>query len=198
MRKYLLVMSILVAVVVGTLFVRHAILAPARAAAFNLAAINGITVGQTTEAELLRRTAFQTVDRECYQADCFYHMETENKFLGRLHLAPDVYMSTGVSVTNGLVTGVLVFTMKTGQPAISFRQPEKMPSGCNSDPCVQRLMLPNKTLTGISIQFSSASDLRNHVPELVNSECFSRLHGCKTAAEFVPITKNMNLEAAAH
>ncbi len=59
MRKYLLVMSILVAVVAGIVFVERTILAPAQAAAFNLAAINGITVGQTTEAELLRRSAFQ-------------------------------------------------------------------------------------------------------------------------------------------
>ena len=191
-------MSILVAVVAGIVFVRHAILAPARAAAFNLAAINGITVGQTTEAELLRRSAFQAVDRECFHADCSYQMVTENKFLSRLHLAPATHMSAVVFVRDGMVTGVLVFTMKTGQPAISFRQKGKMPSDCNSDPCVQRLMLPNKELMGISILFSTDSTMRNHMPELVNSECFSRLHGCKTAAEFVPILKNLNLEATAH
>ena|ERR1700761_5337702 len=197
MKKYLIPIIILSIAGAG-IFIRYLIVSPARAAAVNLEAINGITVGQTTEAELLGRRAFQTVDRECFHADCFYHMETENKLLSRLHLAPATHMSTGVSVTNGLVTGVLVFIMKTGQPAISFRQQEKMPSGCNSNPCVQRFVLPNKTLTGIGIRFNSDSDMRNHMPEVVNSGCFSRLHGCKTAAELLPITKNLDLEATAH
>ena len=131
MKKYLIPIIIVSLVGIG-IFIRYQILAPARAAAFNLEAINGITVGQTSEADLLGRSAFQTADRECIHADCFYHMETENKLLSRLHLAPATHMSTGVWVRDGMVTGVLVFTMKAGQPAISFRQVEKMPSDCSS------------------------------------------------------------------
>jgi hypothetical protein len=180
------------------LFIRYQILAPARAAAFNLESINGITVGQTSEAELLGRSAFQTADRECFHADCFYHMETENKLLSRLHLAPATHMSTSVWVRDGMVTSVLVSTKKKGQTAVSFRQVEKMPSDCNSNPCVKRLIPPNKTLMGIAILFNSDSAIRNHMPEVVNSECFSRLHGCKSSQELLPFTKDLNLEATAH
>ena len=52
MKKYLAAIIVLGIVVAGV-FIRHAIAAPARDAARNLAAINGLTVGQTTEAELL-------------------------------------------------------------------------------------------------------------------------------------------------
>ena len=86
MKKYL-VLSILAILVAAGIFIRYEIVAPARAAARSLAAINGIRVGQT-EAELLGRSDFQTIDRHCFGAECFYHMETENKFLNRLHLAP--------------------------------------------------------------------------------------------------------------
>ena len=197
MKKYLIPIIIVSLVGIG-IFIRYQILAPARAAAFNLEAINGLTVGQTSEAELLGRTAFQTIDRECSNTDCSYQMVTENKLLSRLHLAPATHMATVVFVREGMVSGVLVFTMKTGQPAISFRQVEKIPSDCNSTPCVKRLVLPNKELMGISILFNGDSAMRNHMPEVVNSDCFSRLHGCKSSEEFLPYTKNLNLEAAAH
>jgi len=179
----------------GVLFIKHVIAAPARATERNLAAINRLTVGNTTEAELLARKEFQTVERKCFQDLCFYQMEAENVFLNRLHLAPVTRTLTVVRVRDGLVTEVLVFTIRAGLPAISLRQVPKMPPGCGSSPCVQRRVLPNKVLVGIGITFSSESGIRNHIPEAVSSECLSRLHGCNTYAELMPITKNLNLEA---
>lgn len=196
MNKYLLPTIVLILVAAG-IFIRYEIVAPARAAALDLEAINGLTVGRTTEAELLGRSAFQKIDRQCFQADCLYHMETENKFLNRLHLAPATHMSTGVAVRDGLVTGVFVFTMKAGLPAISLRQVLEMPAGCSSSPCVKRLVLATRVLASIAILFSSDSVIRNHLPEAVNGKCFSRLHGCNTYAELLPVTKNLNLEGAA-
>ncbi len=193
MKKYL-VPSILTILIAAGVFIRYEIVAPARAAARNLAAINGIRVGQT-EAELLGRSDFQTIDRQCFGAECMYHMETENKFLNRLHLAPAIYMTTAVSVSNGMVTGVLVFTVKRGLLPISLRQVPTLPSECSSSPCVKRLMPPNKVLAGISVLFKSDSDLRNQMPGSVNPECFSRLHGCNTYAELLPVTKSLNLDA---
>ena len=71
MRKsYAIAMAVL-AVVIGAAFLAaHLITTPAKAAAANLAAINGITVGQTTEADLLRRPQFQKLERTCFGADC--------------------------------------------------------------------------------------------------------------------------------
>jgi hypothetical protein len=195
MKKYLITIIVL-GIVGGGVFIRHAVAAPARDAARNLAAINGLTVGQTTEAELLTRKEFQTMERTCFQADCFYRVETRNTFLSGLHLAPATRMSTAVAVRNGLVTGVLVFTLRDGLTAVSLRQVSEMPAGCNSSPCVKRMVPPNKVLVGIAILFSSDSNIRNQMPEAVNGECFSRLFGCNTYAELLPITKNLDLEAA--
>jgi hypothetical protein len=196
MKKYL-VASLVTIFVAVSIFIRHEIVAPARAAARDLEAINSITVGKTTEAELLERNAFQTIDRRCFEAECFYHMETENKFLNRLHLAPRTLMSTAVSVNNGMVTGVVVLTMKWGLPPISLRQVATLPSECNSNPCAKRLVPPNKVLASIRVLFNGDSELRNKMPESVNPECFSRVRGCNTYAELLPGTKSLNLDILA-
>jgi hypothetical protein len=197
MKRYLVPTIVLVLVTAAGIFIRYEIAAPARAAALNLEAINGITVGETTEAELLGRSAFQKIDRQCFEAECFYHMETENKFLSILHLAPKIQMSTAVSVRDGMVTSVLVVAIKWGLPPISLRQALKMPPECSSDPCARRMAPPNKVLASISIVFTKDSAIRNQMPESVNPECFSRLHGCSTYAELLPATKSLNLDAIA-
>jgi hypothetical protein len=196
MKKYI-VPTVVIALAAVMILVRYAIAAPARVAARNLEAINGITVGQTSEAELLGRDAFQKADRRCFEAECFYHMETENKFLNSLHLAPRTHMSTAVSVRNGMVTGVRVFTMKWGLPPISLQQVLKMPPECSSNPCARRLVPPTKVLASISVAFTRDAVMRNQMPEIVNAQCFSRLHGCNTYAELLPGTKTLNLDAIA-
>ena len=196
MKKYIALALVLV-VVAAMIFIRYETVAPARAATRNLEAINGIIVGKTTEAELLGRSAFQNIDRRCFEAECFYHMETENKFLNRLHLAPRMLMSTAVSVNNGMVTGVSVVTMKRGLPPISLRQVATLPAECDSNPCVKRLVPPNKVLASIRVLFNNDSELRNKMPESVNPECFSRVRGCNTYAELLPGTKSLNLDILA-
>jgi hypothetical protein len=160
MKKYLIHIIVLGLVAAGIL-IWYQTIAPARAAALNLEAINGITVGQTSEAELLSRSAFQKIDRQCFEAECFYHMETENKFLSVLHLAPKMQMSTAVSVRDGMVTSVLVVAIRWGLPPISLRQVLKMPPECSSDPCARRMAPPNKVLASISIVFTKDSVIRN-------------------------------------
>jgi hypothetical protein len=196
MKKYI-ALTIVLMLVTTVIFIQYEIAAPARAAAHDLEAINSITVGKATEAELLGRDAFQKVDRRCFEAECLYHMETENTFLNRLHLAPRTLMSTAVSVNNGMVTGVVVLTMKWGLPPISLRQVATLPSECNSNPCVKRLVPPNKVLASIRILFNSDSELRNQMPESVDPECFSRVRGCNTYAELLPATRSLNLDLLA-
>jgi hypothetical protein len=124
-------------------------------------------------------------------------MYAENMFLNRLHLAPRTLMSIVVSVNNGMVTEVAVMTMKWGLPPISLRQVETLPSECNSNPCVKRMVPPNKVLASIRVLFNGDSELRNQMPESVNPECLSRLHGCNTYAELLPGTRSLNLDAVA-
>jgi len=196
MKKYIAPTIILILLSVG-IFIRYEIMAPARAAAHDLEAINGITVGKTTEAELLGRSAFQTIDRQCHEGACLYHMHAQNTFLNSLHLAPRTLMSTVVNVNNGMVTGVYVLTMKWGLPPISLQQVETLPLECSSNPCVKRMIPPNKVLASIRILFNGDSELRNQMPESVNPECFSRLRGCNTYAELLPGTRSMNLDSLA-
>ncbi|MGZ4846135.1 MAG: hypothetical protein ACXVJ1_15615 [Candidatus Angelobacter sp.] len=196
MKKYLLPTIVLILVAAG-IFIRYEIVAPARAAALDLEAINGLTVGRTTEAELLGRSAFQKIDRQCFQADCFYHMETENKFLNRLHLAPFTFFNTAVWVRNGMVVQVDVFVTRAGLTPISLSQKRALPAECASNPCAKHLVLPNKKLVKIQIMFTDESEFRNRMPEAVQTACLSRLHGCNTYAELLPVTKNLNLEGAA-
>src|SRR6478736_1668301 len=108
MKRFLLPIVVLGLAVSG-IFVWYQIVAPARAAARDLEAINGITVGKTTEAELLGRAPFQKLDRRCFQAECGYHTERMNTFLSSLGLAPRAFFGTAVMVRDGLVTEVSAY-----------------------------------------------------------------------------------------
>jgi hypothetical protein len=182
-------------VVAVLIFIQYAILAPAYAAARDLQAINGITVGKMTEAELLGRSAFQTVDRHCAEADCIYHTERMNNFLRGLHLAPSTFFGTAVWVRNGMVVQVDVFVNREGLTPIFLRQTRALPAGCVSNPCVKPFVLPNKKLAKIQIMFTDESEFRNRMPEALQTACLSRMHGCSTNDELMPLARGLNLDS---
>jgi len=196
MRKYLLPIIILGIVGAG-IFIRYSIIAPARAAAHDLEAINGIAVGKMTEAELLGRRPFQTIDRRCIEADCIYHTERTNNFLKLLHLAPSTFFGTAVWVRNGMVVQVDVFVNREGLTPISLRQTRELPGGCVSNPCVKPFVLPNKKLAKVQIMFSDESEFRNRMPEAIQTACLSRIQGCSSYEELMPLAKGLNLDAPA-
>jgi hypothetical protein len=195
MKKYSIVFLSLAILISGTVALRMAIKAPARAMKRALAAMNSLSAGQTTEAELLSRKEFQTMDRMCMVETCMYHIEVQNTLLSKLHLAPPTFMWAMVGVRDGMVTSVTVAATRIGRPAISVTQVRTLPKECSATPCVQPSVLPNKSLMSISILFDSQSDLRNRLPQVVNAQCWSQLRGCATYAELIPLTKGMNLPA---
>ncbi|HEX3095138.1 MAG TPA: hypothetical protein VHW72_21035 [Candidatus Angelobacter sp.] len=194
MKKYIIpaVVMTLVAVVI---LIYYAIAAPARAAARDLEAINGITVGKMTEAELLGRSAFQTLVRHCAEADCIYHTERTNNFLKLLHLAPFTFFGTAVWVRNGMVVQVDVFVNREGLAPISLRQEMALPPECTSNPCVKPLIPRNKKLASVRIMFNNESEFRNRMPEAVQTACLSRMHGCSSYEELMPLARGLNLDA---
>jgi len=196
MKKYLIPIIALGLVAAG-IFIWYQIVAPARAAARDLEAINGITVGKMTEAELLGRSAFQTVNRHCAEADCIYHTERMNNFLKLLHLAPSTFFGTAVWVRDGMVVQVEVFVNREGLTPISFRQARALPAGCVSNPCVKPFVLPNKKLAKVQILFTDESEFRNRMPEAVQTACLSRMHGCSTNDELMPLARGLNVDAPA-
>ncbi len=171
-----------------------AIQAPARAVERELAAINSISAGETTEAELLSRKEFQNLERMCSQENCIYHLAANNSFLAGLKLAPHTLMWAIVQVRDGLVTSVSVSTVKAGLRSVTIVQLPALPKECASTPCLKQWVLPNKTMTSYTIYFDRQSDLRNHIPQAINAQCWSRLHGCSTYAELVPLSQRVNLE----
>jgi len=196
MKKYI-VLTVVVALVAASILIAYTIAAPARAAARDLEAINGITVGKMTEAELLGRRAFQTVDRHCVEADCIYHTERTNNFLGGLHLAPLTFFGTAVWVRNGMVVEVDVFVNREGMTPLRLSQKIALPADCASNPCVKRLALPNKKLVKIEVMFNNESDFRNRTPEALQTTCLSRLHGCASYEELMPLARGLNLDGPA-
>jgi len=193
MKKYSIVSISIAVVFVVVVALWMAIQAPARAVEKNLAAINSISAGETTEAELLLRKEFQTIDRMCNQETCYYHMRTDNHLLARLHLAPHTLMWAVVQVRDGLVTSVSVTLAKAGLPGVTVIQVPVLPKECAATPCLKQWVLPNKTMMSFSIYFDRQSDLRNHMPQAINAQCWSRLHGCSTYAELVPLSQKVNL-----
>jgi len=194
MKKYI-VPIIVMGVVAVLIFIQYAILAPAYAAARDLEAINGIAVGKMTEAELLGRSAFQTVDRHCAEADCIYHTERMNNFLRGLHLAPSTFFGTAVWVRNGMVVQVDVFVNRKGLTPIRLSQKSALPAECASNPCVKPFVLPNKKLAKIEIMFNNESDFRNRMPEALQTACLSRMHGCGSYQDLLPLARGLNLDA---
>jgi hypothetical protein len=194
MKKYI-VPIIVMGVVAVLIFIQYAILAPAYAAARDLEAINGIAVGKMTEAELLGRSAFQTVDRHCAEADCIYHTERMNNFLRGLHLAPSTFFGTAVWVRNGMVVQVDVFVNREGLTPLRLSQKSALPAECASNPCVKPFVLPNKKLAKIEIMFNNESDFRNRMPEALQTACLSRMHGCGSYQDLLPLARGLNLDA---
>lgn len=192
MKKYIVPSIILILVAAG-IFIRYEIVAPARAAARDLEAINGLTVGKTTEAELLGRNAFQKMDRQCFQADCMYHTQRTNRLLSALHLAPFTFFNTRVAVRGGMLTQVTVFMANRRLPALSLTQKVALPIECSSSPCVKRAVLPTKAVVGVMVLFNNESELRNRMMEAAQPACLSRLHGCSTYDELMPLSKGLNL-----
>jgi hypothetical protein len=194
MKKYI-VPIIVMGVVAVLIFIQYAILAPAYAAARDLEAINGIAVGKMTEAELLGRSAFQTVDRHCAEADCIYHTERMNNFLRGLHLAPSTFFGTAVWVRNGMVVQVDVFVNREGLTPLRLSQKSALPAECASNPCVKPFVLPNKKLAKIEIMFNNESDFRNRMPEALQTACLSRMHGCGSYQDLLPLARGLDLDA---
>lgn len=196
MKKYTVPTIILILIAAG-IFIRYEIMAPARAAARDLEAINGITVGKTTEAELLGRAAFQKMDLQCSYGECFYDTQRTNSFLSALGLAPHAFFGTIVMVRDGMVTQVSVFMSNGTRPPLSLSQKMPLPAGCASSPCVKPVIVPTKVMINIGIVFNNESEFRNRMPEAIQTSCLSRLHGCSTYDELAPLARGLNLDAIA-
>jgi hypothetical protein len=196
MKKYL-VLTVVLALVAAGILIRYEIVAPARAAALDLEAINGLTVGKTTEAELLGRSAFQKMAEQCVQGDCVYYTGRTNEFLRRLGLAPRTFMGTLVRVREGMVTQVTVYMNSGTLPGLSISQKAELPAGCVSSPCVKPAILPTRVIASVMVVFNNESEFRNRMPEAIQTACLSRLHGCSTYEELMPLARGMNLDAIA-
>ena len=194
MKRYLV--PAIVAGVIGLgILLRYAIVAPARAAERDLKSINGLSIGQS-ESELLRRSAFQRAEYHCFGEMCMYSSGRTNQMLSTFHLAPRMAVSTAVLVQDGTVIQVWFYIMQQGLDPISITQSAKMPAGCSSGSlCVVPPPKLIKSIRGVRIALTNESEYRNRFPEMMNTTCLSRIGGCKSYAELLPFTKNLDLRA---
>jgi hypothetical protein len=72
-----------------------------------------------------------------------------------------------------------------------------LPVECTSSPCITRAVLPTKAVVGVMVLFNNESELRNRMMEAAQPACLSRLHGCSTYDELMPLAKGLNLQADA-
>jgi hypothetical protein len=198
MKKYLLAAAVLGILVAGALLIKHAVNAPSLAAARDLIAINSLTVSQTTEADLLRRTAFQKATLECSGGLCSYSTDRENSLLSLFHLAPRTTLSTTVLVQDGIVVQIFAVISSKGTPSVAVVQGSRLPNGCAADPCVKLPHQSDKFSSNIIIQFTNQSELHNRWPQILNVECLSRLRGCNSYAALMPVAKELNLPSSDH
>ena len=197
MKKHI-VPTIVFVLVAALIFVRYEIVAPARAAARDLEAINGITVGKTTEAELLGRAAVPEDGQTVLSGGIAVTTRRGRiTFLSTLGLAPRTFFGTAVMVRDGLVTRVSVYITNGTRPPLALSQNMSLPAECNSNPCVKPIVLPTKALVNIAVLFNNESEFRNRMPEAVQTACLSRMHGCSTYDELMPLTRGLNLDAIA-
>lgn len=197
-KKYLLAAAVLGILVAGALLIRYAVNAPALAAACDLIAINSLTVSQTTEADLLRRTAFQKATLECSGGLCSYSTDRENSLLSLFHLAPRTTLSTTVLVQDGIVVQIFAVISSKGTPSVAVVQGSRLPNGCAADPCVKLPHQSDKFSSNTIIQFTNRSELHNRWPQILNAECLSRLRSCNSYAELIPVAKELNLQSSDH
>jgi hypothetical protein len=198
MKKYLPALMILGVLLAGILLIHHAVAAPAVAAMRDLIAINSLTVAQTTEVELLGRSAFQTAKLQCSEGLCSYSTDRENRLLSLFHLAPRTTLSTTVLVRDGIVVQIFAVVAGTGTLPIAVVQGSRLPNGCAADPCVKLPHQSNKFLSNIVIHFTNQSELHNRWPQIFNAECLSRLRGCNGYSELLPLANELNLPPTAH
>jgi hypothetical protein len=194
LKKRYLILAVCVGFAAGSWFFWRAVVAPAKAAAHYLVAMNSLAAGETTETELLMRPEFQKLERHCDLELCFYHAEAQNTLLSSLHLAPRTFVGSTVTVRDGVVAGSAVFVMRDGFTPVTFQQVEHLPQGCKTDPCIQYVRPPSKILMNVSIVFDRQSVLRNRMPEFVNTRCLARLRGCKSYRELAPVLKELGVE----
>jgi hypothetical protein len=88
-----------------------------------------------------------------------------------------------------------VFVNREGLTPIRLSQKSALPAECASNPCVKPFVLPNKKLAKIEIMFNNESDFRNRMPEALQTACLSRMHGCGSYQDLLPLARGLNLDA---
>lgn len=186
MKRAVIISAISLAVLGGYAFARYEINAPVKKFTQTLNDLNGITIGETTESDLLARPFFQKQEPMCSGADCFYHLEARNAFLSSFHLAPKNQLGAFVSLRNGVVETVAIIIWRQNKTQLGLKQTADM-KDCKFSPCIRNLIPPNRVLTGREILYDTKSDIRNHLPQSVNPSCLARRSGCDNDLEVLPI-----------
>ena len=186
MKKAAIIIAACVVVLAGYGFARYEINAPVKEFNRALNDLNGITIGETTESDLLARPFFQKQQPLCSGASCMYHLEARNSFLSTFHLAPQNQLAAFVSLYNGVVDTVGVTIWRQNKPQLVLKQTADL-KDCKSRVCLRNLVTPNKILTAQELLYDSQSEIRNRLPKYVNPSCLAFRRGCDDDFEVLPV-----------
>jgi len=126
------------------------------------------------------------------QRVCGYSLSVDNKFLHRLRLAPLTDIAVAIDATDGTVDQIILF-YATGEfgniGLVHFIQSiAGKATACGLDTCVWRSYGSDGAVVKIRIQIAAdaPSAERNRLLS-INTQCFSKIGGCKNASELLPI-----------
>jgi hypothetical protein len=202
MTKKILIIGCLV-IVLGLGAFAWAVAAPRRQALDCLTQLKGVRVSRTTEADLLSRPFFQKSARLCTNNVCSYSLFATNTWLSLVHLAPATEIGVIVQVKDGLVFHVWVFGNIFFKDSISSVTLDQVPAGssCGPRPCVTRDYrtkdrYSSHSISAVKVTFDENSDVSDQLSTGVNVSCLSRLRGCSSADELLPLAGRLGGSAA--
>lgn len=186
MKTAILIIAVVLALLAGYAFARYEINAPVQEFSRSLTDLNGITIGETTESDLLARPFFQKQQPMCSGADCTYHFEARNSFLSSFHLAPQNQLAAFVSLHNGVVDTVGITIWRQNKPQLMLKQTADM-KDCEGHVCLKDLIPPNKILTARELRYDGTSEIRNRLTHYVDPTCLALRRGCDDDVEVLPV-----------
>jgi hypothetical protein len=159
-----------------------------------------VEIGKTAVGDFRTKTAQAHVSNlafTCRQQDCSVGMQTENRLLHKLQLAPLSVAVAGVGFKNGIASEIYVaFVMGSrneqgewrDDKGVVVRESTDRPSACHPH---YELSVKQRYRTGdrywATVAMDSCASAEDRAKAVaINGACLTRIGGCKTVEDMIP------------
>jgi hypothetical protein len=159
-----------------------------------------VEIGKTAVGDFRTKTAQAHVSNlafDCRQQDCSVGMQTENRLLHRLRLAPLSIAVAGVGFKNGIASEIYVAFVigrrnEQGEwrddKGVVVRQSTDRPSACHPH---YELSVKQRYRTGdrywATVAMDSCASAEDRAKAVaIDGACLTRIGGCKTVEDVIP------------